>query len=248
MASNVKWLKLMNNMFEDDKIEYIESLPDGDTILLIWIKVLCLASKSNTDGTLMITDELPYTPALMAHKFKKTSVQVEYALSVMQKLGMIEVVDNIICVSNWSKYQSVDELAKIREQTRLRVAKCRENKKMIECNATRNATVTKKCNENALTSNSISKSNKFIKPTLEEVIEYCKERNNNVNAEKFIDYYSSNGWKVGKNSMKDWKAAIRTWEKNDTNNQKPKNIIQKQNEEYMKENGDWVASVDERLF
>ena len=54
---------------------------------------------------------------------------------------------------------------------------------------------------------------RFKKPTLEEVQSYCLERNNNINAELFIDYYESNGWKVGKNSMKDWKAAVRTWEK-----------------------------------
>ena len=58
---------------------------------------------------------------------------------------------------------------------------------------------------------------RFVKPTLEEVIAYCQERNNNVNPQKFIDYYESNGWKVGKNSMKDWKAAIRTWEKRTPN-------------------------------
>ena len=58
------------------------------------------------------------------------------------------------------------------------------------------------------------KPKRFIPPTLEEVKEYCIERKNNVDAQRFIDYYSSNGWKVGRNSMKDWKAAIRTWEKN----------------------------------
>lgn len=61
----------------------------------------------------------------------------------------------------------------------------------------------------------INKKKKFIKPTLEDVNSYCLERNNNVDAQRFIDYYEANGWKVGRNSMKDWKAAIRTWEKND---------------------------------
>lgn len=54
---------------------------------------------------------------------------------------------------------------------------------------------------------------RFIKPTLEEIQAYCKERSNTVNPERFMDYYESNGWRVGKNPMKDWKAAIRTWEK-----------------------------------
>ena len=55
---------------------------------------------------------------------------------------------------------------------------------------------------------------RFKKPTIQEVNEYCIERNNSVNPETFIDFYESNGWKVGKNPMKDWKACVRTWEKN----------------------------------
>lgn len=61
------------------------------------------------------------------------------------------------------------------------------------------------------------KTSKFVKPKLEEVAKYCLERNNKIDPEHFIDYYESNGWKVGKNSMKDWKATIRTWERNNIN-------------------------------
>jgi hypothetical protein len=59
---------------------------------------------------------------------------------------------------------------------------------------------------------------KFVPPSLEDVIAYCNERGNNVDAQRFIDYYSANGWKVGRNAMKDWKAAVRTWEKNGYSN------------------------------
>ena len=58
----------------------------------------------------------------------------------------------------------------------------------------------------------IQKEKKFSKPSLDDVRNYCQERNNQVDAERWFNYYSSNGWKVGKNSMKDWKAAVRTWE------------------------------------
>lgn len=58
------------------------------------------------------------------------------------------------------------------------------------------------------------KQKKFVKPTVEEIGAYCKERNNRIDPQKFFDYYESNGWKVGKNPMKDWKAAVRTWERN----------------------------------
>ena len=55
---------------------------------------------------------------------------------------------------------------------------------------------------------------KFKKPTVEEIRLYCQERRNSVDAQRFFDYYESNGWHVGKNPMKDWKASIRTWERN----------------------------------
>lgn len=62
---------------------------------------------------------------------------------------------------------------------------------------------------------------RFRPPTLEEVEAYCMERNNRVDAARFIDYYTSNGWKVGKNPMKDWKAAVRNWERKDP----PDNVV-----------------------
>lgn len=170
MANNVKWLKLMNNMFEDEKIEYIESLPDGDMILNVWIKTLCLASKCNDNGNLTITSELPYTTTLLAHKFKKTVTQIEYAFKIMQGLGMVEVNNDILCVSNWCKYQNVDELERLKEQNRLRVARCREKKK------NGNDTVMLQCNDFAL--NSISNilyliSNKDnLEDIKEELIKY----------------------------------------------------------------------------
>lgn len=75
-------------------------------------------------------------------------------------------------------------------------------------------------NNNTSIKKEIYKEKKFKKPTLEEVKEYCLERNNNVDAELFINYYESNGWKVGRNSMKDWKACVRTWERNKVNQHK----------------------------
>ena len=64
---------------------------------------------------------------------------------------------------------------------------------------------------------------KFIKPTLEEIKQYCLERNNNIDAEHFYNYYESNGWKVGKNKMASWKSAIITWEKNNKDTKQQNN-------------------------
>ena len=63
---------------------------------------------------------------------------------------------------------------------------------------------------------------RFCKPTIEEVQAYCEERNNGVDAQKWFDYYEANGWKVGRNAMKDWKASVRTWERSDTKDEKHK--------------------------
>jgi hypothetical protein len=70
------------------------------------------------------------------------------------------------------------------------------------------------------------KAKRFAKPNVEDIIDYCSERNNMVDPQKFFDYYSSNGWKVGKNPMKDWKAAVRTWEKNTTTTQTKSKVEQ----------------------
>ena len=79
--------------------------------------------------------------------------------------------------------------------------------------------------ENSIEENSIDNKTikKFIKPSVEEVKQYCEERNNNIDPQHFIDFYESKGWKVGNNPMKDWKACIRTWEKRDFNENK--NIV-----------------------
>ena len=81
--------------------------------------------------------------------------------------------------------------------------------------------------------NQESKSKRFVKPTLDEVKQYCIDRNNNIDADKFMNYYDANGWKIGKNPMKDWKACIRNWESNtnkanNTNNNKPTSAVYNQ--------------------
>ena len=76
-------------------------------------------------------------------------------------------------------------------------------------------------NQEPRTNSIMAKAKRFAKPTQQEVLDYCKDRGNSVEASRFIDHYESNGWKVGKNSMKCWKSAIRTWEKNDNAKNRP---------------------------
>ena len=96
----------------------------------------------------------------------------------------------------------------------------KEKQKHSKCNANAYANVMQPENENENVNENINISNininkgKFKKPTLEEVALYCLERKNKIDPQTFIDHYTSNGWRVGKNPMSDWKAAVRTWEKN----------------------------------
>lgn len=77
--------------------------------------------------------------------------------------------------------------------------------------------------KNSIDKDSIKKERRFTPPSVEEVRAYCQERNNNINPESFVDFYQSKGWKVGSNPMKDWKACVRTWEKRERPQEKPKN-------------------------
>ena len=141
--AEVKWLKVATDMFETNrKIKQIELMPEGDTILVIWLKLLLLAGNVNDGGVIYLTPEIPYTDEMLANELRRPLATVRMALSVFVKFGMIEIIDDILHLSSWEKYQSTDKLAEIREQTRKRVAKCREKKLLSQGNVTSNATVT----------------------------------------------------------------------------------------------------------
>ncbi|PGT68685.1 replication protein [Bacillus cereus] len=140
--SGVKWIKLTTDMFEDEKIRLIESMPEADTLLIIWIKLLSQAGKTNANGYIFLNENIPYTEDMLATIFNRPIAVVRLALQTFKQFGMIEVDDNhFISVSNWGKHQSLNGLDKIREDTKKRVAAYRERKKLNllnECNVTGN--------------------------------------------------------------------------------------------------------------
>lgn len=145
----VKWIKITTNMFEDEKIDFIESLPEADAILVIWVKLLTLAGKCNANGFIFLTENIPYTDEMLSHKFRRPLNTVKLALQTLERLKMIEFNnEGYLKITNWEKHQNVEGLERIREQTRKRVAKHRAKKmleegKKDECNVTvtlRNAT------------------------------------------------------------------------------------------------------------
>lgn len=140
----VKWIKVSTEMFESNrKIKQIELMPEGDTILVIWLKLLLLAGNVNDGGAIYLTPEIPYTDEMLANELRRPITTVRMALSVFERFGMIEIIDDILHLSSWEKYQSADKLAEIREQNRIRQANYkRKQKELASGNVSGNVTVT----------------------------------------------------------------------------------------------------------
>ena len=130
--SEVKWIKLNTHMFEDEKIRIIEQMPEADTILIIWIKLLAQAGKTNASGYIFLSENIPYTEEMLATIFNRPIGVVRLALSAFERFGMIEI-DNksFISICNWEKHQNLAALEKIREDTRKRVQKHRDKQKLL---------------------------------------------------------------------------------------------------------------------
>ena len=139
--ADVKWIKIVTDIFDDEKMKLIEGMPDHDAIIVIWFKLLCMAGKQNNGGVLMMNDKIAYTDEMLATIFRRPLTTVRLALKAFEDFGMIEIVNNAITIPNWEKHQSLDKLAEAKEKNRLRVAAHRERQKLLAsgndyCNVT----------------------------------------------------------------------------------------------------------------
>ena len=129
----ISWIKLDINILDDAKIKIIRSHPDGNSIVLLWIGLLCLAMKSARPGIIEISNGLPYTVDDLASAFNLEKKTVELGLMLFKKYQMIDIFDgDTIEVINFAKHQSIEELERKRELTRARVSRYREK---LKCNA-----------------------------------------------------------------------------------------------------------------
>jgi len=146
-VAEAEWIKLYLKTFRTSrKISAIERMKNGDTIIVIWFKLLCLAGEINDDGMIYITSKKPFDSVSLADELKKPRTVVEAAIKVFEEHDMLIKDDaGFLQIINWGKYQNVEGLDKIRKQTRERVARCRANKSNADVthfNATSNADVT----------------------------------------------------------------------------------------------------------
>lgn len=177
----LKWIKLCTNIFDDEKIALIESMPDADSIIVIWFKILCLAGKQNNCGVLMLSDRIPYTEEMLATIFRRPMSTVRLALTTFESFGMIAIVNGTITIPNWEKHQSIDAVERYKEQTRERVASYRQRQKAIaaenssvtQSNVTRNVTCNVTCNADVTPCNAVEED---IDKDIEDIKEIDKEK------------------------------------------------------------------------
>ena len=230
MSDNKKYyyLRLKDNFFDSDELKILESMKDGYLYSNILLK-LYLRSLKN-DGKLVVNDRIPYNAEMLASVTGHQVGTIKQALSMFKELGLIEILENgaiyMLDIQNFIGKGSTEA-----DRQRLydrRISDERKQKKLtqsrnleeifekstpeIKIELEKEIKIEKEIDSSASTT---TKRKRFEKPTLSEIKAYCIERGNKVDAQHFFDYYESNGWRVGKNSMKNWQAAVRTWERSE---------------------------------
>lgn len=129
----MKWIKITTDIFDDEKILLIESLPEADSIIVIWFKLLCLAGKMNNSGVFTMNNRIAYTDKMLATIFRRKDSTVQLALKTFESYGMIEVVDDIITIPNWGKHQNVDKIEAKNNYMKEYMREYREKQKNLTC-------------------------------------------------------------------------------------------------------------------
>jgi len=129
--ADVKWIKITTDMFDNRKIKHLRRLPDGNNIVLIWVMLLTMAGRCNSSGMIFLTENIPYTPKMLADELDFEENTVKLALNALEQLNMIVTDQGFFSIAGWDEYQSVDRLAEIREYNRLAKQKSRAKQKLL---------------------------------------------------------------------------------------------------------------------
>ena len=216
------WLKLNQNFFQRQEIEIVEAMPSGKDYVLFYLKLLCLSISH--EGELRFSETIPYNDSMLSTLTRTDIETVRAAVKVFRELGLMEVLDDGALFMK--EVQGMIGSASASEGA-LRVARHRERKRLLAENtlvtpALQSVTRDKEIKSKEIKSNRDKEKNtkRFTPPSVEEVSEYIFAQGYMVDAEEFVDFYTSKDWMVGKNKMKDWQAAVRTWERSRKEKQK----------------------------
>lgn len=129
--SDITWIRLRVDMFDDEKIKIIQSMPDGDCLLVVWIRLIALAGKCNANGYVCVEDEFPYSDEMLSTIFNKPLLSIRLALETFEKLKMISRTSKGVYITNFEKHQNIDGMERIREQNKIRKQRQRERQRRI---------------------------------------------------------------------------------------------------------------------
>ena len=217
--AEVKWVKLTTDMFDNRKIKHLRRLPDGNNIVLIWVMLLTMAGRCNSGGMIFLTENIPYTPKMLADELDFEENTVILALQALENLDMIVTDNGFFSIAGWEEYQNTDRLAEIREYNRLAQQKSRAKKKLLKGVNDKSMT-SQRCHDTEL-DKELEKEKELDKdvftttttgeaPSLTEVYLYFREwlEDNAVSeADKFHAYNANKGWTC----LPNWKATADLW-------------------------------------
>ncbi|WP_417399881.1 phage replisome organizer N-terminal domain-containing protein [Hominenteromicrobium sp.] len=170
--ADVKWIKITTDIFDDEKILLIEALPDADSIIVIWFKLLCLAGKMNNSGVFVLNNQIAYTDKMLSTIFRRKESTVQMALKTFESFGMVEIVDGVITIPNWGKHQNMDKLEKQKAYMRNYMAEYREKQTALaacKVNCKTNSKVNSKTNSKT----NVNEADKELDKEIEEENNHC---------------------------------------------------------------------------
>lgn len=130
--ADVKWIKLTTDMFDNRKIKHLRRLPDGNNIVLLWIMLLTMAGRCNAGGMIFLTENIPYTPKMLADELDLEENTVKLGIEALEQLNMIVTDNGYFTIASWEEYQNIDKLAEIREKNRISQQKTRAKRKLLQ--------------------------------------------------------------------------------------------------------------------
>ena len=181
MASDVKWIKITTDIFDDEKILLIESLPDSYAIITVWFKLLCLAGKQNNSGVFMM-GRIAYTDKMLATIFRMKESSVTMALQTFQQFGMIEIVDGVITIPNWGKHQNLEQLEERRKYQREYQKEYRKKQKLLAA-----PEEDSKCSREHLRKSNVNN----LEGDIEEELDKELDKEKKVDCQQIADLYNS---------------------------------------------------------
>lgn len=133
--AEIKWIKITTDMFDNRKIKHLRRLPEGDSIVLLWVMLLTMAGRCNAGGMIFLTENIPYTAKMLADELDFEESTVQLGLQVLEQLDMVVMKNGHFAIAGWEEHQNIEGLDKIREQNRLRKQRQRDHERLLICDS-----------------------------------------------------------------------------------------------------------------